>query len=310
MRTSITSSLAFALLVSVTGCFGLFTPDPKVDGESCDDDDDCRSSHCVGGMCTGSSCDHAGDCQGGFSCAEPGTLVEVFSLGLADGSCVPTCDVCPIENPRWTCSGESCGYDGTPWVDPGGPYTAVVGEPVRLSGSAELVDGRDVETASWESWSDGTLGEGLEIDAVFMTPGEQEVTLVVQDDATMSGSAPAMVSVCSPEDGPCGYDGDCCGEGVLVCLLDANGGPSRCGAPPVCGDGVREGGEACDGSDGPPLDCADMGSYFPGAVPCGDDCWPDATACEACGSLFDDCTSDADCCPEYVCGTLDRCEPA
>jgi hypothetical protein len=225
-------STLLPLLAALAGCLGLFEPEPQPDGDSCDVGEDCESGTCIGGMCVGSSCSDRSRCEVGFTCSDPGTLAEVFTLGLASGSCVPTCDACPLENPRWSCSDNACGYDGNPHVDAGGPYEAVLGEPVRLVGSAELAPDREVERAHWSSWRDGELGDGLEIEAVFMTPGAQEITLAVEDDEYGYGSATAQVTVCSPEGAPCFYDQDCCGQGELACNVDPAGASSSCGAPP------------------------------------------------------------------------------
>jgi hypothetical protein len=252
-------------------------------------------------MCTGSSCDVDGNCESGFTCAEPGTLAEVFSFGLATGSCVPTCAVCPEGEPRWSCSGNACLYDDTPVVDAGGPYAAIVGEPVRLSGTAEPAPDREIAAARWSSWQQGLLGEGLEIDAVFTTPGSHTLALDVEDDEHAVGSASTMVLVCSAAGGPCGDESDCCGPGELTCLFEADPYDGRCGAPPVCGDGVVEGGEACDLGSPPALDCTDLGQYHPGPVPCGDTCQPDPSSCRYCGMTFDDCFGDGDCCAGFVC---------
>jgi hypothetical protein len=222
-------SAIFALALGATACFDFFDPQPRSDGEACDQDDQCRSERCHGGMCTGSSCDIDGDCVAGFRCAEPGRLVEVLTLGAAKGSCVPTCEACPDDG-RWACTGNACSCDDAPFVDAGGPYTAVVGETVRLVGSAEPAPGRNVESAVWSTWEVGELGHGLEAEVVFTTPGIHTVALLVTDDDSASGTAHAEVDACSPVDGPCGNDHDCCDE-AMVCSLATGTSEWRCAAP-------------------------------------------------------------------------------
>jgi hypothetical protein len=94
-----------------------------------------------------------------------------------------------------------------------------------------------------------------------------------------------------------------------VCLFSDDPYNGRCGPPPVCGDGVREGDEECDGADTPPTDCTQLGQFHPGPVPCGDTCRLDTDACQWCGETFDDCVTDADCCAGYVC-SYDSCRSA
>ena len=53
------------------------------------------------------------------------------------------------------------------------------------------------------------------------------------------------------------------------------------GTGPVCGDGVREGVEECDGSDFGGLDCTDF-SCDPGPLACDLDCMIDTSVCTGC----------------------------
>jgi hypothetical protein len=55
-------------------------------------------------------------------------------------------------------------------------------------------------------------------------------------------------------------------------------GPGCALACPVCGNGIRERGEGCDGADFGTLDCGDWG-YNAGSLVCSADCRADATGC-------------------------------
>jgi hypothetical protein len=174
--------------------------DPKADGESCDEDDDCRSEFCRGGMCTASSCDTAADCEDGFVCDDPAAWEEGLSLGFAKGVCVPTCDRCPFRaEPRWICGGQTCGYDASPIVDAGESYEGIVGEPIALHGEVDLDDGRDMVSAQW--WLSGTVvATGLDAEIAVDMPGTWSIDLVVTDDASSVGVATATVVVCDEPD--------------------------------------------------------------------------------------------------------------
>jgi hypothetical protein len=205
----------FPLLSS--GClFGLheaFDEDPKSDGESCDEDDDCESSYCRGGMCTASSCDTTAECESGFVCDEPADWEEGLSFGLAKGACIPTCDRCPFRvEPRWICGGDLCGYDASPWVDAGEMYEGIAGDPIAVRGEVELDDGRELVSAEWHL--QGTVvASGLEAELVIDMPGTWTIDLLVTDDGPSSGSASATIVVCGETGASCWSATDCC-EGL------------------------------------------------------------------------------------------------
>jgi len=52
----------------------------------------------------------------------------------------------------------------------------------------------------------------------------------------------------------------------------------------ICGDGVLEGDEMCDGSDFGGKTCSDLSSYEQGEVLCTEDCKVDLTQCHTCGN--------------------------
>ncbi len=60
-----------------------------------------------------------------------------------------------------------------------------------------------------------------------------------------------------------------------------------CGQPAVCGDGVREGTEECDGTDFGGATCSDFGCQS-GSLACLADCTIDSSGCTDCGVQCDD----------------------
>jgi hypothetical protein len=82
---------AIASLVAAVSGAGCSAAD---DGASCDEDDDCHSSHCVDGTCSGSTCDCAsGVCTSGTSC-QGGWVCVKESLGASNA--FPVCRrLCP-----------------------------------------------------------------------------------------------------------------------------------------------------------------------------------------------------------------------
>jgi cysteine-rich repeat protein len=65
----------------------------------------------------------------------------------------------------------------------------------------------------------------------------------------------------------------------------SGGASSSSGGPAVCGNGVAEGGEACDGNDLAGKTCADHGFVQPSGLACDKECEPDIAGCAAvCGN--------------------------
>lgn len=223
--------IALALPLLGIAC-GLFA-DPQPDGASCSSNDECQSEHCVEGMCMLSSCNHTGDCRAGFECDEPKTWEEVLSFGLADGACVPTCAVCPLEeSDRWSCSGGDsgrCFFDGAPHVDAGGPYEAVLGEPLRLSVDVDLAPGREIQSVEW-LMGGLVVGDTLELDIVLDTLDPTFISVVVLDDENGYGTDDASIRVCSPEGGICNpyLSGQDCCDPSHECRDDADDGEYHC----------------------------------------------------------------------------------
>lgn len=193
MRTS----RAFALAVLLGACGGLFPPDPARDGEACEVDEECASETCYGGeLCAFSTCNSTSDCDAGFRCDEPKDWLELVTLGTVRGACVPGCSVCP-DGERWSCaSGENrCSFDGRPFIEPGGPYTGVVGEPIHVVATVDFAPDRALMLAEW-IYGGEVVGEGLDTEIVFTSPGAASLTLVVTDDEGTTATATALVELC------------------------------------------------------------------------------------------------------------------
>ncbi len=81
---------------------------------------------------------------------------------------------------------------------------------------------------------------------------------------------------------------DDCTLELCECEWASGDEPAGC-EPAVCGDGVAEGSESCDGSDIPTWDEADsaceavLGFPYHGSVSCTDDCRLDTDSCTSCG---------------------------
>lgn len=75
-------------------------------------------------------------------------------------------------------------------------------------------------------------------------------------------------------------------DGALACDDECRFDTSSCGPPPVCGDGMAQGDEECDGSDLDGYSCADFGWEFVeagGTLGCNDNCTHDTSGCYFCG---------------------------
>ena len=89
------------------------------------------------------------------------------------------------------------------------------------------------------------------------------------DDANHRCISPEQTAACSS-----------LGEGAM-CTFAGVQGTCRAGAcdPLLCGDGVRTGTEACDGSDLGSADCTTAGFYEPGGLACTPFCTFDTSSC-------------------------------
>jgi PKD repeat protein len=75
----------------------------------------------------------------------------------------------------------------------GGPYTGIIGSPIRFDASASADDGWIV-AYEWD-FGDGTVGTGKRIDHVYAANGSYEATLTVRDNDSVSAvvSVPVLV---------------------------------------------------------------------------------------------------------------------
>jgi hypothetical protein len=95
-------------------------------------------------------------------------------------------------------------------------------------------------------------------------------------------------------------------NGSLSCLPSCSISTSGCTAPsgPVCGDGVREGTESCDGSDLGGNNCTTVG-FTGGSLSCMSDCSFNATGCTGGGAVGFFCYAQPSCVGGvYSCGAV------
>jgi hypothetical protein len=75
----------------------------------------------------------------------------------------------------------------------------------------------------------------------------------------------------------------------------------------MCGNGVAEGNEQCDGGDLKGKKCSDY-DHIGGTLLCNANCTINTSSCgPACGGAGDSCFTDTDCCPAYTCDQLFGC---
>lgn len=290
------------------GC--LFELDPQPDGADCESDDECDSGTCFGDrFCAHSKCTNSSYCEPGFVCEEPPLWQEVVSIGLVKNRCVPDCSLCPTDEDRWSCGDDRCAFDGRPRIDPGGPYLATRGEPVRLEATVELAPGRELAEVQWLLDAE-VVGEELSVELVFSDYDSPNISVVVTDDHETTEGASVNVNLCSALGGACNmYTGnsDCC-DPTHECRDDDGDGDAACTLPAVCGNGVLEGEEECEAGDA--IACEDAGQNHPGGLaPCGDQCRYDDGNCSSCKAEGQDCFDTSDCCGDLVCDDFfERCE--
>jgi cysteine-rich repeat protein len=94
-------------------------------------------------------------------------------------------------------------------------------------------------------------------------------------DATSAGGGPSTSSTTSSTS---------TGEGGAETSSVSSGDPSSTSSGAVCGDGVRNGDELCDGGDLGNETCASQGSPGNGELRCDDQCKFDLSQCSRCGN--------------------------
>lgn len=268
----------------------------------CLHDESCASGSCHWGICVAGTCSGHSGCPDGWSCVDPppssnGAFLDAL-FGKSDpvGHCALDCDGCPDE-PRYSCD-SVCTFDHQPHLTLDVPMEARIGEPIPLRATVDLVEGRELDSATW-SVQGNNSGErveraGLDVEHTFTQYGQHRIEVVVIDEAAQSATEMTQIDVCAPADGPCEYDSHCCDEGYCE--------DGSCHPAAACGNDVIERGELCDGPIADGTVCTDFEGREGGPLQCSEDCTDyDLGACDYCGDTFADCTIDADCCPGLTC---------
>jgi hypothetical protein len=96
--------------------------------------------------------------------------------------------------------------------------------------------------------------------------------------------------------------------GTLACNPDcATFDTAGCRGVAVCGNGVVEGNERCDGDDLGGASCAALAEFSEGELACDDGCELDTSGCQPCVPLLGACDDDDACCSRN-CTPLGTCE--
>ena len=179
------------------------------------------------------------------------------------------------------------------------------GDPLTFTARANDAEDGDLRSSvSWNSNIDGDFGTGSPVNISTLFVGTHTITASVTDLTGNSGNDSIEITVspvCFPEGGgqPCTPSTQCCaGIGAYT-----NGKPSRrvclgSTSSPVCGDGVRESPEDCDGTDLDSATCQSLG-FDNGTLVCSASCTFDTSSCTGggtCGGNKESCTQDSDCC--------------
>jgi len=197
-------------------------------------------------------------------------------------------------------------YDGDPVVN---IDTALdlsnfnLAAPVRLTARANDAEDGDLRSfVSWDSSIDGVLGAGSPLTTSTLSPGAHTISASVDDSSGNSGNDSieiTIVNACFPGGvgQPCTSSTNCC-AGIGACT---KGNPSNrvCLSNTICGDGVQESPEDCDGADLGGSTCQSLG-FDSGTLECAVNCTFDSSGCTGgggmCGGNKDSCTQNSDCC--------------
>jgi PKD repeat protein len=82
-------------------------------------------------------------------------------------------------------------------VNPGGPYTVALNQPLTVDGSGTNNPNNRQMTFNWD-FGDGSTGTGVQAIHVYAASGSYNVTLTASDPTGLSGSASAAVTVTGP----------------------------------------------------------------------------------------------------------------
>ena len=99
------------------------------------------------------------------------------------------------------------------------------------------------------------------------------------------------------------------GGGTLACKADCTGfDTSGCNQGPVCGNGVIEMGEVCDGNNVGGKTCSDFPGYEGNGLSCKPDCSDyDLSGCNTCIESGGFCWFDSDCCSGWCDWDFNEC---
>ncbi len=109
-------------------------------------------------------------------------VVEYFKLG-GNGQIAVSWRLAPAEPPTAIISG---------------PGQGVIGQPLTFSAAnSTAAPGRRIVRYEWR-FGDGSSAQGVQVDKIYSTPGNFDVTLVVTDDAGLAGVAAQQVAIAAP----------------------------------------------------------------------------------------------------------------
>lgn len=148
--------------------------------------------------------------------AQPGWCVAT-TAGCDNNGRTPPTSVAVLDPP--TASNQP------PVANAGGPYSAAVGAPVTLDGSASRDPDGSIASYAW-NFGNGTSGSGATPSATYATAGTFTVTLTVTDNAGATNQASTTVTVTPNAQPPVANAGGPY-AGTVNVAISFNGGASR-----------------------------------------------------------------------------------
>jgi len=250
-------------------------------------------------------------CAGGDSSAQSnpfGNSPTPGSGSAADDPNASGTDTDDLETTGISAGSDSAGEgtsESSPASSSSGAGSSDGGEPVCGDGLAQDPENCDGEDFAASTCADFGFDEGTLVcdgQCNILTDGCRSC-----EDGTLSPS-----ELCDGDD----LAGETCqsqgfGGGTLQCDSECTGFVTTgCTPLPTCGDGARNGAEACDGGDLGGASCQSLG-FDAGALNCTASCTHDTSGCEFlnCGQqgdfcLFDENDPQGTCCPAGVGGNV------